>query len=414
MKPEPGEKEQRRAAVLDASRENSWSAPIQTARVVTRDFTELHICARPEAGPLGFEEQARSMYEVLLRELQSHGARPADVVAEKVFLGAATRFDRMRAIRNEFYAEGGGAGAAAPGKRPLAPATSCVGEPPAWLGQLCELQALAILPAGSEAVASRGIAGLPPGAGGRIVEAGDVRHVFVSNLTGGSPGDGMDFSRQATSMFLKAEAALRLEGLSFRDVVRTWIYLADIDRDYAALNGVRRQFFASRGVDSPPASTGIGGIPDPPDRACGLDLRAIARGGAVQIRPIGAASMCEAPSYGSDFSRGMRVDFPDRSVIYVSGTASIDTEGQVVHVGNIEDQVERMLVNVEQVLAGQGAGYLDVVSAITYLKRPEYLDAFRSVAARRGLPGGVPNTICVADVCRPDWLCEMELTAILA
>ena len=134
----------------------------------------------------------------------------------------------------------------------------------------------------------------------------------------------------------------------------------------------------------------------------------------MQVRPIGAASMCEAPSYGSDFSRGMRVDFPDRSVIYVSGTASIDTKGQVVHVGNIEDQVERMLVNVQQVLAGQRAGYLDVVSAITYLKRPEYLEAFRSVAARRGLPGGVPNTICVADVCRPDWLCEMELTAILA
>lgn len=62
------------------------------------------------------------------------------------------------------------------------------------------------------------------------------------------------------------------------------------------------------------------------------------------------------------------------------------------------------LVNVEQVLAGEGAGYLDVVSAITYLKHPKYLEAFRSVAARRGLPGRVPNTICVADICRPDWL----------
>ncbi len=407
MKLKSGEEEQRRAAVLDPSHENAWSAPIQTARAVGRDLIELHICARPEPGPLGSEEQARSMYEALLRELRSQGARPADVVVEKVFLGAAARTEGIRDIRREFYAGGGGAGAAAP-------ATSCVGQSPAWLGQLCELQALVILPAGSAAVASRGIAGLPPGASGRVVEAGGVRLVFLSNLIGGSPGDGLDFSRQATSMFFQAEAALRREGLSFRDVVRTWIYLADIDRDYAALNGVRRQFFASRGVLPPPASTGIGGIPDLPDRACGLDLRAMTRPGTTGVRPIRAASMCEAPSYGSDFSRGMRVDFPDRSVIYVSGTASIDTEGQVVHAGNIEGQVDRMLVNVEQVLAREGAGYLDVVSAITYLKRPEYLEAFRSVAARRGLPGGIPNTICVADVCRPDWLCEMEVTAVLA
>jgi len=99
-------------------------------------------------------------------------------------------------------------------------------------------------------------------------------------------------------MFLKAEAALRLEGLSFRDVVRTWICLADIDRDYAALNGVRRQFFTSRGLDPPPTSTGMGGIPDPPDRACGPALQAIARGGTV-VRPVRLPSMCEAPSYES-------------------------------------------------------------------------------------------------------------------
>jgi hypothetical protein len=54
-----------------------------------------------------------------------------------------------------------------------------------------------------------------------------------------------------------------------------------------------------------------------------------------------------------------------------------------------------------------------VVSAITYLKRPDSLDAFLTVATRRGLPEEVPNSICVADICRPDWLCEIEVTAIL-
>jgi hypothetical protein len=41
------------------------------------------------------------------------------------------------------------------------------------------------------------------------------------------------------------------------------------------------------------------------------------------------------------------------------------------------------------------------------------LTSDRRVAAWRGLPGGIPNTICEAGVCRPDWLCEMEVTAIL-
>ena len=54
-----------------------------------------------------------------------------------------------------------------------------------------------------------------------------------------------------------------------------------------------------------------------------------------------------------------------------------------------------MLVNVEQVLAGQGAGFQDIVSATTYLKRPDYLEAFRRIG-------------------RPEWLCETEVTAILA
>ncbi len=42
-----------------------------------------------------------------------------------------------------------------------------------------------------------------------------------------------------------------------------------------------------------------------------------------------------------------------------------------------------------------------------------FLEPFRSVCRQRGLPEQFVNTIVVADVCRPDWLCEMELTAAL-
>ena len=108
----------------------------------------------------------------------------------------------------------------------------------------------------------------------------------------------------------------------------------------------------------------------------------------------------------------MKVTLDDRVVLYVSGTASIDTEGRVVHVGNIEGQIHRMFLNVEQLLAEQGATVKDIVTAITYLKKLEYLDPFYKVCQERSIPDNIPNTVSVADICRPEWLCEIEAIAI--
>ncbi len=331
---------------------------------------------------------------------------PRDIVAEKVFLSdIEAQVPDLAAIRREFY--GSVTGAA------LHPAATLVQQPPAQPGQLCEVQALALRGAGGSELPSRHLERLPWGATGRVVEASGLRHLFLANLTGGSPGDGLDFPAQASSMLRRAEALLGHEGLSFKDVVRTWIYLADIERHYAALNGARRRFLTTRGVQPPPASTGIHGALRPRDRLCGLDLRAIAGHGALRVTPLHSPTMNEASSYGSDFSRGMRVDLEDHAVLYISGTASIDTEGRVVHPGDLEGQVDRMLLNIEALLAGQGARFLDAVSSVTYIREAGYAAPFRRVAARRGLHSGLPNTVCLADICRPEWLCEMEMTAVL-
>ncbi|HEU4402388.1 MAG TPA: Rid family hydrolase, partial [Candidatus Polarisedimenticolia bacterium] len=146
---------------------------------------------------------------------------------------------------------------------------------------------------------------------------------------------------------------------------------------------------------------------------CGLDLVALGGPRRPPVRPIHSPIMNEAPSYGSDFSRGMRIDFDDRAVIYLSGTASIDAEGLVAHAGDIERQTDRMLANVESLLAQQHAGLRHVVSAVTYLKEKDDRPALVAALRRRGFPEAVPHTICHAPICRPDWLCEMELVAIL-
>jgi enamine deaminase RidA (YjgF/YER057c/UK114 family) len=201
--------------------------------------------------------------------------------------------------------------------------------------------------------------------------------------------------------------------MTFHDVIRTWIYLAEMERDYDELNRVRNAFFERIGLTRRPASTGIRGGVYPLDRGGSMDLYALRTQRPIDKDLMHARTLNEAWEYGSAFARGMRVTREDRTVLYLSGTASIDTRGEVVHVGDIEGQVNRMLLNVEELLAGSGAGPDDVIRATTYLKHPEHFETFRRIYAERGFPTDLAHTICHADVCRPDWLVEIEVAAIL-
>jgi enamine deaminase RidA (YjgF/YER057c/UK114 family) len=121
----------------------------------------------------------------------------------------------------------------------------------------------------------------------------------------------------------------------------------------------------------------------------------------------------EAPVYGSDFARGMRVEEAGRSSLYISGTASLDETGATVHLGDVSKQADRMLINVAGLLEQQGAGFRDIVYAITYVKNAEDASTLREKFAASGYHG-FPHVIVEAPVCRPELLCETEaLAAIL-
>jgi hypothetical protein len=51
------------------------------------------------------------------------------------------------------------------------------------------------------------------------------------------------------------------------------------------------------------------------------------------------------------------------------------------------------------------------VSVTAYLKQARLLPEFRRAAQAAGLPATAPTAIVVADICRPEWLCEIELVA---
>ncbi|MFH1006310.1 MAG: RidA family protein [Candidatus Latescibacterota bacterium] len=379
----------------------------QVARIEGVGTTELYICARPTRDEGRFDEQALSMYENLFHALSEHGAGPRNVITEKVFFSDVDRqFLDLGKIRKDWYNH-------TMHTTEYLPATIFLHQPPCHPGRLCELQVYVLFSTGGDEVKVRPIQDAPGLASGKVVEHHGIRHLYLTNLTGGEDIDNLSFSEQAEDMFARAEQLLGREGLSFPDVVRTWIYVNDIERDYDDLNRVRTRFFREHSVDRLPASTGIQGATYPRERACAMDLYTLVGEHPVEIETVHATTMDEAWEYGSSFSRGMKVAFEDRIVLYVSGTASIDQEGTVMHVGDIEGQVNRMLLNVEQLLEAQYATPGDLVSIITYLKKPQFLAPFYRVYAQRSFPKNAPNTVSVADVCRPEWLCEMEAIAVL-
>lgn len=392
---------------LSISRAGHWKSITQVTRIEGMGVVDLYVCARPTHDEGGFAQQARSMYENLFEVLLAQGASPRDVITEKVFFSDVDRqFQDLGEIRKSCY------------NRMLhaaeyLPATIFLHQPPCHPGRLCELQVYAVFPKEGEEVTVRTMEDMPGLASGKVVEYRGYRHIHLTNLTGGrGPGDGLDFAAQAADMFERAEALLQREGLLFPDVLRTWIYINNIERDYGALNRVRNAVFQKHRVTRLPASTGIQGATYPRERGCAMDLYTLISDRPLHIEVMHPPTMNEAFEYGSSFARGMKVVLEDRVVAYVSGTASIDTEGRVVHVGDIEGQVDRMLLNVEQLLGVQKITPDDIVTAITYLKEPQFLDTFYDVCADHSIPMDIPNTISVADVCRPEWLCEIEGIAV--
>jgi enamine deaminase RidA (YjgF/YER057c/UK114 family) len=98
----------------------------------------------------------------------------------------------------------------------------------------------------------------------------------------------------------------------------------------------------------------------------------------------------------------------------VSGTASIDAQGRVVAAGDIEGQLARMFANVRELMDGAGLESRHTLTATAYLKQASYRQAYARAAAAAGLSADLPVAVVVADICRPDWLCEVELCAAQA
>ena len=244
---------------------------------------------------------------------------------------------------------------------------------------------------------------------------------------------------QSRLLFDKYLAIIKPLGLELKtQCVRTWIYVRDIDSNYAGLVKARNDVFAEEGLSFDThyiASTGIGGANECRSAVVAIDFLTqpgICEADKTYLKAL--SHLSPTHEYGVAFERGVLV----KDHVYISGTASIDHRGHILHEGDVIAQTDRLLENIAALLmeAGQDGceGVLRPGNARTGLPLRDTDGPF----ARRGwqtVPSGVPywvvylrdisdfakidaymqarfpdtpRIILEARICRPGWLIEME------
>ena len=122
-------------------------------------------------------------------------------------------------------------------------------------------------------------------------------------------------------------------------------------------------------------------------------------------------NMCPTQRYGVTFERGQTLIFGDRKHHHISGTASIDADGNVLHPNDIVLQTHRALENISALLAAKGAALSDMAYFIVYMRNPSENTKVRE-AIYQVVSKEVPILFVEGAVCRPSWLVEIEGMAI--
>ena len=244
-----------------------------------------------------------------------------------------------------------------------------------------------------------------------IVKHGAFRHLW----SGSAHNLAANSEYQTRLLFNEYIMQLAKEGCTLADnCIRTWFFVRDVDLNYGGVVRARNQTFFTQGLTNEThfiASTGIGGRQADPNVLVQLDAYSVCGIHSEQIRYLYAPSHLNRTSdYGVSFERGVCVDYADRRHVFISGTASINNKGQIVHPKDIVKQTARMIENVEVLLAEAECTTDDIGQISVYLRDIADYGVVSRIFAER-FPR-TPYVIVLAPVCRPGWLIEMECMAM--
>lgn len=248
-----------------------------------------------------------------------------------------------------------------------------------------------------------------------IVEKGSFGHLWTTRLCASNTASATSPAAQTQEIFGRLIDTLASNGAALaQNCVRTWIYVKDVDVFYQEINDARGALFDRHGLTRDThylASTGIEGSCAHRYDVMLMDAYSILGLQPAQVTYLSAHDrLCDTKDYNVTFERGTRIAYADRAHHFISGTASIDPAGQVVHPGDVRRQLDRALGNVEALLRSGDATLADMTHLIVYLRDPSDYPLVEGAIAER-FPE-LPRLTVRGAVCRPEWLVEVEGIAI--
>ena len=123
-------------------------------------------------------------------------------------------------------------------------------------------------------------------------------------------------------------------------------------------------------------------------------------------KPILPAGLTANPA----FAPGIQVG----ELLFVSGQAAQDNDGNVVGPGDCEAQARQVMSRIRSIAEGAGASMQDVVKITTFLTDPGDYPAFNKVRSET-FPSSPPasSTVIVAGLDRPEFLVEVEAVVLV-
>ena len=249
-----------------------------------------------------------------------------------------------------------------------------------------------------------------------LIKTSEARCPFIFNSfrLKAEESTGIDTYTQTRLLFDKYLKSIEGSGMTMnQNCIRTWIYVNDIDNNYADVVNARNDVFDKYGLTSDThyiASTGIGGRSQIRDAAVAMDFLTYPRIEEKDKRYLQALDhLNPTHEYGVAFERGIRIHTDNTETFFISGTASIDKNGMVMYKGDVIRQTGRLLENIGALLKDGGATMKDIKYFIIYLRD---ISDYQCVSTfMDNVYKDIPYIIVEANVCRPEWLIEMECVA---
>jgi len=132
----------------------------------------------------------------------------------------------------------------------------------------------------------------------------------------------------------------------------------------------------------------------------------------TRIRPFNTRDTYPEQNLDNDLCQAVVAN----GVVYLRGQIGQDLETrESVGIGDVEAQAEKAMANIAMLLEEAGSSLDDIVKVVVYLVDPRYRETVYRVMGR-WLTGVFPVStgLVVSALARPEWLVEIDATAVIS